>query len=167
MSRRPDRSQQWFEVQRHIGQVQVARQSGNWPCLQTGQVLMKMLACGICGADIRAVTGNKLTSGNPDRYIMLGHEGVGVVIAVDNDVTGLKPDDYVVVLSHVDGIQPDVGNETIYVVRDVLTARVLAAENVTSSEPAVIKSLLAPVRHKRDHYLQALELRWVQTTSGT
>ncbi len=45
----------------------------------------------------------------------------------------------------IDGIQPDIGNETIYLVRDVLTARVLTAENVTSSETAVIKALLAPV----------------------
>lgn len=45
----------------------------------------------------------------------------------------------------IDGIQPDIGNETLYLVRDVLTARVLAAENVTNSETAVIKSLLAPV----------------------
>jgi hypothetical protein len=45
----------------------------------------------------------------------------------------------------IDGIQPDIGNETIYLVRDVLTARVLVAENVTSSETAVIKALLAPV----------------------
>jgi len=45
----------------------------------------------------------------------------------------------------VDGIQPDKGNETIYLVRDALTGRVLAAENVTSSETAVMKALLAPV----------------------
>jgi hypothetical protein len=44
-----------------------------------------------------------------------------------------------------DGIQPDIGNATIYLVRDVLTGRVLAAENVTSSETALIKALLAPV----------------------
>lgn len=45
----------------------------------------------------------------------------------------------------VDGIQPEKGNETVYIVRDALTGRVLAAENVTSSETAVIKALLAPV----------------------
>src|SRR3989440_1324828 len=45
----------------------------------------------------------------------------------------------------VDGIQPDKGNETIYLVRDALTGRVLAAENVTSSETAMMKALLAPV----------------------
>ena len=45
----------------------------------------------------------------------------------------------------VDGIQPDKGNQTISLVRDALTGRVLAAEQVTSSETAVMKALLAPV----------------------
>ena len=45
----------------------------------------------------------------------------------------------------VDGIQPEKGNETVYVVRDALSGRVLAAENVTSSETAAMKALLAPV----------------------
>src|SRR6266705_7176721 len=49
------------------------------------------------------------------------------------------------ILVSVDGIQPDKGNETIYRVRDALTGRVLVAENVTSSETAVMKALLAPV----------------------
>src|SRR6266568_2755038 len=49
------------------------------------------------------------------------------------------------IIVSVDGIQPDKGNETIYLVRDALTGRVLAAENVTSSETAVMKALLAPV----------------------
>jgi len=45
----------------------------------------------------------------------------------------------------VDGIQPEKGNETVYLVRDALTGRVLAAENVMSSETAVMKELLAVV----------------------
>jgi hypothetical protein len=45
----------------------------------------------------------------------------------------------------IDGIQPDKGNETVYLVRDVLTGRVLAAENVRVSDTATIKRLLAPV----------------------
>src|ERR1700693_4440804 len=49
------------------------------------------------------------------------------------------------IIVSVDGIQPEKGNETGYAVRDALTGRVLAAENVTSSETAVIKALLAPV----------------------
>ena len=49
------------------------------------------------------------------------------------------------IIVSVDGIQPEKGNETVYLVRDALTGRVLAAENVSSSETAVMKSLLAPV----------------------
>src|SRR5437868_885106 len=49
------------------------------------------------------------------------------------------------IIVSVDGIQPEKGNETVYVVRDALTGRVLAAEQVTSSETEVMKALLAPV----------------------
>ncbi len=49
------------------------------------------------------------------------------------------------ILVSVDGIQPEKGNETVYLVRDALTGRVLAAENVLSSETAVMKALLRPV----------------------
>jgi hypothetical protein len=45
----------------------------------------------------------------------------------------------------IDGIQPDQGQETVYLVRDVLTRRVLAAENLRSSSRAAIEGLLAPV----------------------
>src|SRR5712692_1477255 len=49
------------------------------------------------------------------------------------------------IIVSVDGIQPEKGNETVYLVRDALTGRVLAAENVLSSETAVLKGLLRPV----------------------
>jgi len=49
------------------------------------------------------------------------------------------------IIVSVDGIQPEKGNETVYLVRDALTGRVLCAENVTSSETAAMKALLAPV----------------------
>ncbi len=45
----------------------------------------------------------------------------------------------------IDGIQPDKGNETVYLVRDVLTGRVLAAENVRSSDTPTIRTLLQPI----------------------
>ena len=45
----------------------------------------------------------------------------------------------------IDGIQPDKGNETVYLVRDVLSGRILAAENVRVSDTETIKRLLAPV----------------------
>jgi len=49
------------------------------------------------------------------------------------------------IIVSVDGIQPEKGNETVYVVRDALTGRVLAAEQMSSSETEVMKALLAPV----------------------
>src|SRR5256885_10567944 len=49
------------------------------------------------------------------------------------------------IIVSVDGIQPEKGNETVYLVRDALTGRVLVAENVTSSETAVMKALLGSV----------------------
>jgi len=46
----------------------------------------------------------------------------------------------------VDGIQPDKGNETIYLVRDLHTGRVLLAENLTSTRKEVLISLLEKVK---------------------
>ncbi len=94
-------SQQWFEVQRYLGQVYVARQSGGQPQLQNQQALVKMVSAGICGTDIRVTNGDKVIAGNPGHYIIPGHEGVGRIVAIGNDETGLKPGDYVVVLPHV------------------------------------------------------------------
>ncbi len=48
-------------------------------------------------------------------------------------------------LLSIDGIQPDKGNETIYLVRDLLTGRLLTAENTTSNTKETIKRVLAPV----------------------
>jgi transposase len=49
------------------------------------------------------------------------------------------------ILLSIDGIQPDAGNETIYLVRDVLTGRILTAENTTDSTTQRLKQILAPV----------------------
>jgi hypothetical protein len=49
------------------------------------------------------------------------------------------------IIVSIDGIKPDVGNETIYLVRDALTGRLLNAENVTESGVARLKEVLAPV----------------------
>lgn len=71
----------------------------------------------------------------------------------------------------MDGIQPDRGNETVYVVRDALTGRVLAAENVTASDTAVLTQLLLPLKalpvrilgtlsDAQESLRQALEQTW-------
>jgi len=49
------------------------------------------------------------------------------------------------ILVSIDGIQPDQGNETIYLVRDGLTGRLLTAENATESSAERMKQILAPV----------------------
>lgn len=75
------------------------------------------------------------------------------------------------IIVSMDGIQPDKGNETVYLVRDALTGRVLAAENVTCSETTVLKQLLVPVKalpipvlgtisDAQESLLQALEQTW-------
>jgi hypothetical protein len=49
-----------------------------------------------------------------------------------------------IVLS-IEGIQPDTGNETMYLMRDVLTGRILHAEIVTESTKERLKEILGPV----------------------
>lgn len=46
----------------------------------------------------------------------------------------------------IDGIQPDKGSETVYLVRDVVTGRLLVADNVACSDTATIQTLLQPIR---------------------
>ena len=64
------------------------------PELQPGQVLVRINCAGICGAQIREITGAK----GPDPYLphMLGHEGSGTVEEVGAGVYKVKPGDFVV-----------------------------------------------------------------------
>lgn len=59
-----------------------------------GQVLVKMITSGLCGAQINEIDAVK----GPDKYLphLMGHEGFGKVIAFGEDVTTVKKDDYVV-----------------------------------------------------------------------
>src|SRR5256884_5612197 len=77
------------------------------------------------------------------------------------------------IIVSVDGIQPEKGNETVYLVRDALPGRVLAAENVTSSKTAVMKALLGPaaalgvqglrsITDAQESELKAVEELWPQ-----
>jgi hypothetical protein len=49
------------------------------------------------------------------------------------------------IIVSIDGIKPDGGNETIYLVRDALTGRLLNAENVRENSVERLKQVLAPV----------------------
>lgn len=59
------------------------------------QALVKTIACGMCGTDVKLI--HKTFKGFPESVypIMLGHEGVGEVVEVGADVKGLKAGDKV------------------------------------------------------------------------
>ena len=58
------------------------------------EVLVRTVATGVCHSDLHVVDGD---SRYPlDRGIVLGHEGAGVVEAVGDQVTTLRPGDHVV-----------------------------------------------------------------------
>jgi len=60
--------------------------------LERGDVLVRIMASGLCHTDLEVIEGS-LAYPMP---IVLGHEGAGVVEAVGEDVTGVKPGDHVV-----------------------------------------------------------------------
>jgi NDMA-dependent alcohol dehydrogenase len=62
---------------------------------QTGEVLVKMAAVGLCHSDYHVAAGNRPVGMRP---IVLGHEGAGVVEAVGPGVTRIRPGDHVVLM---------------------------------------------------------------------
>jgi L-iditol 2-dehydrogenase len=66
------------------------------PSLNSGEILVQMHACGICGSDLEKVFGHY---GQPS--MRLGHEPAGVIIAIGSDVTDFKIGDRVFTHHHV------------------------------------------------------------------
>jgi S-(hydroxymethyl)glutathione dehydrogenase / alcohol dehydrogenase len=62
---------------------------------KTGEVLVRLAACGVCHTDLYTASG-----ADPSGYAptVLGHEGAGVVEQVGEDVSSLAPGDHVVTL---------------------------------------------------------------------
>src|SRR3954451_321245 len=62
---------------------------------RAGEVLVRLVACGVCHTDLYTASG-----ADPSGYAptVLGHEGAGVVERVGADVTSLSPGDHVVPL---------------------------------------------------------------------
>jgi S-(hydroxymethyl)glutathione dehydrogenase/alcohol dehydrogenase len=60
-----------------------------------GEVLVRLVACGVCHTDLYTASG-----ADPSGYAptVLGHEGAGVVERIGEDVTSLAPGDHVVTL---------------------------------------------------------------------
>ncbi len=81
------------------------------PSLGSGDILVQMHACGICGSDLEKVFGQY---GQPS--MRLGHEPAGVVLDVGSDVTKFKKGDRVFTHHHVpcyDCHMCNHGNETM------------------------------------------------------
>lgn len=66
------------------------------PTLKSGDILVQMSACGICGSDLEKVFGEygKLS-------MRLGHEPAGIIIGASSDVTNFKIGDRVFTHHHV------------------------------------------------------------------
>lgn len=62
---------------------------------KAGEVLVRVHACGVCHTDLYTASGADPTGYAP---CVLGHEGAGVVEAVGDGVTSLRPGDHVVTL---------------------------------------------------------------------
>lgn len=62
--------------------------------LKYGQVMIDLKTSGICGAQLNEISGVK----GPDKFLphLMGHEGGGVVVAVGDGVSKVKPGDHVV-----------------------------------------------------------------------
>ena len=67
----------------------------NKPRYNEYQALVKTIACGMCGTDIKLI--HRTFKGFPESVypIMLGHEGVGEVVEAGSKVKGLKVGDKV------------------------------------------------------------------------
>lgn len=65
------------------------------PRFNEKQALVKTIACGMCGTDVKMI--HKTFKGFPEEIypLMLGHEGVGEVVEIGADVKGLKLGDKV------------------------------------------------------------------------
>ena len=62
---------------------------------RAGEVLVRLVACGVCHTDLYTASG-----ADPSGYAptVLGHEGAGVVERIGEGVTSLAPGDHVVTL---------------------------------------------------------------------
>src|SRR5947209_13231943 len=66
------------------------------PAIGTGEILIRVEACGICHTDLKKIEHNLLA---PPR--VYGHETAGVVAAVGRGVTKFRPGDRVVAFHHI------------------------------------------------------------------
>jgi S-(hydroxymethyl)glutathione dehydrogenase / alcohol dehydrogenase len=62
---------------------------------KAGEVLVRLVACGVCHTDLYTASGADPSGYSPT---VLGHEGAGVVERVGDGVSSVSPGDHVVTL---------------------------------------------------------------------
>jgi len=70
------------------------------PVLEQGEVLVRVGACGICGTDLKIVSGVYKGSWPPALPFIQGHEWAGTVAVLGDGVTGLQVGDRVAAENH-------------------------------------------------------------------
>ncbi len=70
------------------------------PGLESGEVLVRVGACGICGTDLKIVAGVYKGTWPPALPFIQGHEWAGTVAALGDGVTGLQVGDRVAAENH-------------------------------------------------------------------
>lgn len=126
-----------------------------------GQVLVKVLASGICGAQLQEIAGNK----NNAAYVphLLGHEGAGIVEKVGPGVTKVKAGDKVVMhWRQGDGIEADFPSYTY-------NGKTMKSGKVTTfSEYSIVsENRITPVPQDTPNELCALLGCGLSTALGT
>jgi 2-desacetyl-2-hydroxyethyl bacteriochlorophyllide A dehydrogenase len=62
------------------------------PVIKSDEVLVKVMACGICGSDVHGLDGS---TGRRIPPVIMGHEASGLIVKTGTDVSGWKPGDRV------------------------------------------------------------------------
>ena len=129
--------------------------------LQVGQVLVKILVSGLCGAQLQEIAGLK---GN-EKFLphLMGHEGCGVVEEIGLGVSTVKVGDKVVMHWRLgDGIESPFPN---YILGD---KKISSGKITTLSEYSIVsENRLTTVPHKTSDYLCALLGCGLTTALGT
>src|SRR6266498_2948915 len=66
------------------------------PQIGSGEILVKVHTCGICGTDLK-----KIATGSHSAPRIFGHETAGIIVGVGNGVTSYKAGDRVMVFHHI------------------------------------------------------------------
>ncbi len=129
--------------------------------LQFGQVLVRVLVSGICGAQLLEIGGHK---GNA-KFVphLMGHEGCGIVEAVGVGVTRVKKGDKVVM-----HWRPGLGVESDFPEYEYKGKRIKSGKITTFSEYSIVsENRLTPVPQETPEELCALLGCSLSTALGT